>query len=116
MPIVAMEYIEVDDRGVAKIVGSRIKVQHLVSLQRVEHLSAEDLCAAYPHLPPETIYAALAYYHSHKAEVDTQIEESVRFAEEMRAKFPNTLTRAELERRWRERTGTEPPGAKPPSE
>jgi uncharacterized protein (DUF433 family) len=111
MPVVLLEYIEVDDRGVAKLIGSRIKVMHLVCVQRVNNLSAEQLCAEYPDLAPAQVYAALAYYHANKAAVDRQIEESVRFAEEMRAKHPNRFTRAELEDRWRAKFGTEPPSA-----
>lgn len=111
MAVVALEYIEVDDRGVAKLIGSRIKVMHLVSSQQVNRLTAEQLVDEFPHLPPAQVYAALAYYHAHKAEVDAQIEESKRFADEMRAKHPGRLNRAELEARWREKYGTEPPGA-----
>ena len=99
MPVVSLDYIEVDDRGIAKIVGSRIKVMHLVMAQRAEGYSAEQLVEHYPHLEPAAIYAALAYYHANKATVDRQIEESVRFAEEMRAKSPDQLTREELLRR-----------------
>ncbi len=47
--------------------------------------------------------AALAYYYDHKAEIDREIEEGRRFADEMRTKNPNRFTRAEAEARWRER-------------
>src|SRR5580700_604190 len=103
MTVVALEYIEVDDRGVAKLIGSRIKVMHLVMVQRTNGLSAEQLCEEYPHLKPAQVYAALAYYHANKAEVDRQIEESSRFADEMRAKHPNRHTRDEMEKILAER-------------
>ena len=96
MQLVALEYIEVDDRGVAKLIGSRIKVMHMVSAQRREGYSAEQLCEQYPHLKPSQIYAALAYYHAHREEVDRQIEEDRLYAEEMRAKNPNLHTREEM--------------------
>ena len=89
MTVVALEYIEVDDRGVAKLIGSRIKVMHLVMAQRAEGYSAEQLCEQYPHLDPAQIYAALAYYHAHKSEVDRQIDDSLRFADAMRLERPN---------------------------
>jgi uncharacterized protein (DUF433 family) len=110
MGIVAIEHIEVDERGVAKIVGTRTKVRQIVMDTR-NGLSPEDIRTQYPHLRLAQIYAALAYYHDHKAELDAEIEVGERFADEMRAKHPNQFTRAELEARWRERFGTEPPGA-----
>jgi uncharacterized protein (DUF433 family) len=95
--VVALEYIEVDDRGIAKLIGSRIKVMHLVLTQQTNGLSAEKLCEEYPHLSPAQVFAALTYYHANKAEVDLQIEESRRFADEMRAKHPNRHSRVEIE-------------------
>ncbi|HET6572255.1 MAG TPA: DUF433 domain-containing protein [Fimbriiglobus sp.] len=112
MPIVAIEHIEVDDRGVAKIVGTRSKVRHIV-MDTMNGLSPEDIRVQYPHLSLAQIYAALAYYHDHKAEIDKEIEEGLRYADEMRAKNPNRFTRAELEARWRARFGTEPPTEPP---
>lgn len=103
MPVVALEYIEIDDRGVAKLIGSRIKVMHLVACQRVNGWSAEQLRDEFPHLSASQVYAALAYYHAHKEDIDRQIEEGRRFAEEMRAKFPNKLTREDWIARWKER-------------
>jgi uncharacterized protein (DUF433 family) len=96
MPVVSLDYIEVDDRGIAQLIGSRVKVMHLVMTQRAEGYSAEQLIEQFPHLGPAKIYAALAYYHAHKAQVDEQIEESIRFAEGMRAEHPNQFTRDEL--------------------
>lgn len=110
MPIVAIEHIEVDDCGVAKVVGSRSKVMQIV-MDTMNGLSPEDIRAQYPHLSLAQIHAALAYYYDHKAEVDGQIEASIRYTDEMRTNHPNRFTRAELEARWRERFGTEPPGA-----
>ena len=103
MTIVPLEYIEVDERGVAKLIGSRIKVMHLVMARRGDGLSVEQLMEQYPHLTPSQVLTALAYYHDHKAEVDRQIEESLRYSDEMRAKHPNRYTREEMEARWKER-------------
>jgi uncharacterized protein (DUF433 family) len=108
MPVVPLEYIEVDDRGVAKLIGTRIKVQHLVAVQQANGLSAEELLAEYPELPPAQVYAALSYYHANKAAVDAQIEESVRFADEMRATNPNRLTRDQWRELWKARVPDRP--------
>jgi uncharacterized protein (DUF433 family) len=101
MTPVALEYIEVDERGVAKLIGHRIKVMHLVATMRCNKLSVEQLLDQFPDVNPAFIYAALAYYHEHKAEVEAHLEASERFADEMRQKYPNKVTRAELEARWR---------------
>lgn len=102
MPVVSLDYVEMDERGIAKLIGSRIKVMHLVMAQRAEGYSAEQLIEQYPHLEPAAVYAALAYYHANKTRVDQQIEESVRFAEGMRANHPNPFTREELPRRLKD--------------
>src|SRR5438034_2962063 len=55
--------------------GTRISVYHLI--ERVQAgQSVEDILAALPHLTAAQIYAALSYYHDHKAEMDRLIEES----------------------------------------
>src|SRR5580693_8878034 len=96
MTVVALEYIEVDDRGVAKLIGSRAKVMSIV-MDQMNGYSTTEIHAHYPHLSMAQIHAALAYYYDHKSEVDAQIEESLRFVEEMRAKHPNRHTREEME-------------------
>ena len=110
MPIVAMEYIEINDRGVAKIIGSRSKVRQIVMDVR-NGLSPADIHEQYPHLSMAQIHAALAYYYDHTAEIDAEIEAGRRVADELQAAQRNNdhLTRAELERRWRERTGKDLP-------
>ena len=110
MPVVAQEYIEIDDRGVAKLIGTRSKVRQGV-MDMQNGMSPEQIHEAYPHLSMAQIHAALAYYYDHKEAIDAEIEEGRRYVEEMRAKNPNRFTRAELEARWREKFGTEPPTA-----
>jgi uncharacterized protein (DUF433 family) len=96
-------HIVVDDRGIARIEGSRIKVMHLVMAMQSECGTAEKLHEWYPHLKLSAIYAALAYYHDHREQIDTQIKASIEFADRMRREHPNKFTREELERRWAER-------------
>lgn len=108
MPVVALEYIEVDDRGVAKLLGTRTKVRQVVMDMR-NGMSPEQIHDQYPHLSMAQIHAALAYYYDHKSAIDDEIAAGIQFAEEMRRQHPNRYTRAELEARWREKFGTEPP-------
>jgi len=61
--------------GEPLIRGTRITVRHIV--ERVQAgQSVEEILAALPHLTAAQIYAALAYYHDHQAEIDQLIEES----------------------------------------
>lgn len=108
MAIVAQEYIEVDDSGVAKLIGSRIKVRHVVMAGN-RGRSVEMAREAYPHLSLAQIHAALSYYFDHQEEVDSEIAAGQRMIEEMRSSYVPPFTRAMLEERWRERFGTEPP-------
>lgn len=100
MTTVPLEYIEVDDRGVAKLIGTRTKVR-MVVIDINAGYTPEQVVEQYPHLSLSQVHAALAYYYDHKAEIDLEIEEGRRFADEMRANNPNRLTRAEWEVRWR---------------
>jgi uncharacterized protein (DUF433 family) len=85
MPVVAIEHIEVDDKGVARIAGKRTKVIQIVMDKMAYHWTPEEIQAQHPHLTLAQIHAAFAYYYDHKAELDAQIEEDSRLAEEMRA-------------------------------
>ena len=102
MTTVVQEYIEIDDRGVAKIIGSRSKVKQIVRDIRGGY-TPEKIHEEYPHLSMAQIHAALAYYYDHQGQIDAEIEEGYRFADEMRDKNPNRYTREEMEARWRER-------------
>jgi uncharacterized protein (DUF433 family) len=89
MPIAAIEHIELDDKGVARIAGSRIKVNHLVMEREAHGLTIEQLHEWHPHLPLAAIYAAFAYYCDHKNQIDAEIEEYDRLFEEGRRKQQN---------------------------
>ncbi len=115
MPVVSLDYIEVDDRGVAKLIGTRSKVRQVV-MDVQNGMTPEQVHESYPHLSMAQIHAALAYYYDHKAAIDAEIAEGIRFVAEMRAKHPNRYTRAELEARYREKTGKEPPTTPPANE
>src|SRR6478736_2945377 len=93
-------HIVVDEKGIARIQGSKIKVMNLVAEMQCNGFTAEQLHQGYPHLQLSHIYAALAYYLDHREQIDAQIEESARLHDEERRNHKNALTREELERRW----------------
>ena len=67
----------VSNRGICggrpRIEGSRITVRHIVIDYRAG-MTPEEILEDKPHLSLAKIYAALAYYHTNKAEVDADIE------------------------------------------
>ncbi len=84
MTVATISHIVIDDKGVARIAGSRSRVIDVVLDQRTNGLTPEQIHEEYPHLSLAQIYAAFAYYHDHKAELDTEIERRFREVEEMR--------------------------------
>lgn len=95
MPIVAIEHVEIDANGKAKIVGTGTPVS-MVVMNQMNGYSPEEIHAHYSHLSLAQIHAALSYYHDHRAEIDAEIEESWNHYTEMRAKHPNKLSRSEM--------------------
>ena len=59
-------HIEVDDAGVARVAGTRLKVIHLVMDQAAHGSTPEQMQGQFPPLTLAQIYAALTYYHDHK--------------------------------------------------
>ena len=59
--------------GRPRIEGSRITVSHIVIDYRAG-MTPEEMLEDRPHLSLAKIYAALAYYHANKAEIDRDIE------------------------------------------
>jgi uncharacterized protein (DUF433 family) len=55
------------------IAGTRITV-HRVAIWYKLGYSAEEIFHQYPHLTLAGVYAALAYYHANREEVDAEIE------------------------------------------
>jgi uncharacterized protein (DUF433 family) len=88
MAFAAIEHIEVDENGVARIAGSRIKVRFIAVERTHQGLTPEEIQAAHSHLSLAQVYAALAYYYDHKEQIDADIERANRLYEEMRAQAP----------------------------
>jgi uncharacterized protein (DUF433 family) len=76
--------------GRPRITGRRITVQHIVLWHERGALSPDEIASRHS-LTLGDVYAALAYYHDHRAEVRAQIEEDERFADEMRSRTPSLV-------------------------
>lgn len=88
VPVVG-EYIAVRPGycgGKPHIRGHRIKVQHIAVWHERQGMTAAEIVATYPTLTLPEVYAALAYYHAHRTEIDMDIEADERFVAEMKAK------------------------------
>ena len=81
MIIGTIDHIVIDDKRVARIKNSRIKVIHLVMDKLMYDWTPEAIQQQYPHLSLGEIHAAFAYYYDHKEELDQQIKESYKKAE-----------------------------------
>ena len=84
MTVATIPHVVIDDKGVARIAGSRIKVTHIALDHVGGGMTPEQILEAYPHLTLGQIHAALAYYFDHRAALDAQIAQSDREVEKLR--------------------------------
>ena len=88
VPIIG-EYIAVKPGfcgGKPHVLGHRIKVQHIAVWRERMGMTPEEIVVTHPSLSLAAVFAALAYYHSHRGEIDADIEADERFVAEMKAK------------------------------
>ena len=85
MSTVALSHIVLDDRGVAWIDDTNVKVIEVAEDKLAHGSSPEEMHYQYPHLSLAQIHAALTYYYDHQAEFDAEIERQDKEVEAMRA-------------------------------
>jgi uncharacterized protein (DUF433 family) len=76
--------------GKPRIAGHRITVQDIAIWHERLGRSADEIASEYD-LSLTEIYAALAYYFSHREEIDRSISESETFVEQMKIKSPSKI-------------------------
>ena len=76
--------------GKPRIAGRRIAVQHVAVLHERLGRSAEEIAVEYD-LSLADVYAALAYYHDHRAAIDAAILEDEAFAEAFERENPSRV-------------------------
>jgi uncharacterized protein (DUF433 family) len=84
--------------GKPRIAGSRIQVKHVVLWHDRMGQSPAQIVSEYPYLTLADIYAALAYYHDHREEINADIQAERREYDAMKATEPSLL-RDRIERR-----------------
>ena len=76
--------------GKPRIAGHRITVQNIAIWHERMGKSADEICAEYS-LTLAEVYAALAFYCDHRAEIDRSIEEQEVFVAQQRQRTPSVL-------------------------
>lgn len=92
-------HIVLDDRGVAFIDGTRMKVRLLVLQHLANGWSPEELKWQFPTLSMAQIHAALAYYHDHKDQMDEETREELEQVKLAESQPGRRFTREALEQR-----------------
>jgi uncharacterized protein (DUF433 family) len=78
--------------GEPHIEGHRIRVRDVVAARDLGGLAPEEIAAnVYPELTLAQVYAALAYYEDHRAEIDTDAAQEARFIEEFKRLHPDLV-------------------------
>jgi uncharacterized protein (DUF433 family) len=73
-------------QGKPCIAGTGITV-HRIAILHNSGNGAEDICRKYPHLSLSGVYAALAYYHANRSQVDSEIESEAAEAKRLEREY-----------------------------
>jgi uncharacterized protein (DUF433 family) len=77
--------------GKPRIAGHRIRVQDIMVWHELQGLSADEIVAQFSQLSLADVYAALAYYHDHRDEIQRSMREDEEFVKQLQAKTPSKL-------------------------
>ncbi|MGQ0635133.1 MAG: DUF433 domain-containing protein [Planctomycetaceae bacterium] len=97
MTNVVETHVRLDERGVAWIDDTNIKVVEVVLDRTAYNLTPEEIYAGLGgYLSLAQIYAALAYYYDHQAQLDDEINRQVRESDRLRAESLESPVRKKL--------------------
>ena len=96
--------------GKPRIDGHRITVKHIILDHQREGLSPDEIVSAYPSLTLSDVYAALAYYHAHRADIDADIKADDEHWAEIERQNPRRLIDRLRQRKANAPDDTLPPG------
>ena len=96
MTAVFTTQIELDDRGVAWIASTRVKVIEVV-LDKIAHgWSPEEIHFQHPNLSLAQVYGALTYYYENQEKLDQQMAEDLKESDELSAQLSDPKFRRKL--------------------
>ena len=75
--------------GKACVAGTRIRVQDVYVWHELQRQSPDEIVHRFPQLTLADVYAALAYFWDHRAEILAQIAEAERRAAQVQASMPS---------------------------
>jgi uncharacterized protein (DUF433 family) len=78
--------------GKPRLTGTRIRVQDVVIWHERMNLSADEIASKHPQASLAAIYAALAYYHDNREQIDQEMRRGGEVIEELRRAYPSKLT------------------------
>ena len=78
MTMTNIHHVTLDDRGVAWIDGTNVKVIEVIADRLAHGTRPEEMHLQYPHLSIAQICAALTWYYDHQDELDQQLAEQMR--------------------------------------
>lgn len=88
--------IELDDRGIAWIAGTKVKVTEVVLDKIAYESSPEEIHFQHPHLSLAQIHGALTYYYENQDEVDEQIRRGLEESDKLAAQVSDAEFRRKL--------------------
>lgn len=88
--------IELDDRGIAWIAGTKVKVTEVVMDKIAYGSSPEEIHFQHPNLSLAQIYGALTYYYENQDNVDEQITRGLEESGKLIAQVSNAEFRRKL--------------------
>lgn len=89
--------------GNVRVVGTRVGIEHILIRHLVHGETPESIAADYAHVGLANVYAVLAYYHRHKAEVDAYLAAYQREEEEALRRIDERYDQAAFAARMRAR-------------
>ena len=96
MSTTATGHIHLDERGVAWIDDTNVKVIEVVLDKLAHGSSPEDIHFQHPHLSLAQIHAALTYYYDYQQAFDAEIERQLKEIEAMAAQAADSPLRRKL--------------------
>jgi uncharacterized protein (DUF433 family) len=79
--------------GKARIAGHRIRVADIVFWHEKRGKSSDEIVSAiYPTITLADVYAALAYYHDHREEIEETFQREAELVNAMKARYPSKLS------------------------
>jgi uncharacterized protein (DUF433 family) len=88
--------IELDERGVAWIAGTKVKVIEVILDKIAYGSSPEEIHFQHPSLSLAQIHAALTYYYENQVELDKQIKQGLADSDALARNLSNPDFRSKL--------------------